>query len=122
MTIYGVGILAACFICGQLLGDLLGRFININANVGGVGFAMLLLIGANEWLNKKKFLSDSTLGGVQFWSNMYLPVIVAMSATQNVSGAATAGYVAIAAGILPVMGMILLIPVLRKLSTPKNNA
>ena len=48
MTIYGLGILAACFLAGQLLGEMLGRLIGIDANVGGVGFAMILLIVANE--------------------------------------------------------------------------
>ena len=50
MTIYGVGVLAVCFLMGQLLGELLGRFLNIEANVGGVGFGMILLILFNEWL------------------------------------------------------------------------
>jgi malonate transporter MadL subunit len=50
---------------------------------------------------------------------MYIPVVVAMSATQNVKAALSGGWVAILAGILATIGCYLLIPVLSKLS--KNN-
>ena len=86
MTIYGLGILAACFLAGQLLGEMLGRLIGIDANVGGVGFAMILLILANDKLIRKNLLPPATQQGILFWSAMYIPVIVAMSATQNVVG------------------------------------
>ena len=46
MVIYGVGLLAACMLAGVILGDLLGQLIGVQANVGGVGIAMLLLIWA----------------------------------------------------------------------------
>ena len=77
MTIYGVGILAACFLAGQLIGELLGRLIGIDANVGGVGFAMLLLILVNDKLARNHLLPASTQQGILFWSAMYIPVIVA---------------------------------------------
>jgi malonate transporter MadL subunit len=51
MIIYGVAILAFCYVTGQLVGELLGRLIGVDANVGGVGFAMLLLIFLNDWLS-----------------------------------------------------------------------
>ena len=40
MVIIGTTLLAACYLLGILLGDALGAAIGINANVGGVGFAM----------------------------------------------------------------------------------
>ena len=55
MVIYGVALLAFCFITGLFLGELLGRLIGIEANLGGVGIAMLLLIGLSAFLKKKIF-------------------------------------------------------------------
>ena len=42
-----------CFLVGKYLGTLLGKIIDVNGDVGGVGFAMLLLIIINAWVNKK---------------------------------------------------------------------
>ena len=44
MAIYGVALLAACYIVGIFLGDVFGGLVGVKANVGGVGFAMLFLI------------------------------------------------------------------------------
>ena len=121
MTIYGVGILAACFILGQLIGEYLGRLINIDANVGGVGFAMMLLILANEYLQKKKKIPAPTREGILFWSAMYIPIIVAMSATQNVIAAFSSSYLAILAGSIPTLSLIFLVPLITKLSNKKSN-
>lgn len=116
MTIYGVGLLAGCFITGQLIGELLGRLLHIDANVGGVGFAMLLFILLKEWLSRKHSpLYASIQGqGVVFWDTMYIPIIVAMSATQNVKVGLSSGHVAILAGVIPVLCLIFLVPVLSK--------
>ena len=43
MIIYGVALLAGCYMAGNLIGDVLGMALGVNANIGGVGFAMLLL-------------------------------------------------------------------------------
>ena len=114
MMIYGVAVLAACFIVGQLLGELLGRWINIDSNVGGVGFAMMLLILVNQWMEKKQWLTKEMESGIVFWSNFYIPVIVAMSAIQNVKGALSGGMVALLAGIIPTALCIALIPLLSR--------
>lgn len=120
MTIYGVGILAACYLVGQLLGELLGRWIGIDANVGGVGFAMILLILANDKLIRKNLMSPATEKGVLFWSAMYIPVIVAMSATQNVAAAFSGGFVALMAGTIPTAAMFFLIPLLARIRQAKD--
>ena len=44
MVVYGVALLAFCMLVGVFLGDLLGKLIGVDANVGGIGIAMLLLI------------------------------------------------------------------------------
>ncbi len=116
MTIYGVGLLAGCFIMGQLFGELLGRVLHIDANVGGVGFAMLLFILLKEWLSRKHYHLSASINsqGVTFWDTMYIPIIVAMSATQNVKAGLSSGHVAILVGIIPVLCLIILVPVLSK--------
>lgn len=120
MLVYGVAILAGCFIAGQLIGEVMGRLLNIDANVGGVGFAMLLLILVNQWMHKRKLFSADMEKGILFWSNMYIPVIVAMSAIQNVKAAVSSGMIAILAGTIPAIVCFALIPVIARLS--KHNA
>ncbi|VAW00354.1 Malonate transporter, MadL subunit [hydrothermal vent metagenome] len=112
MVIYGVAILAACTLGGLFLGDLLGQVLNVKANVGGVGFAMLfLIILAN--LPKKLFNIDSmSRNGIAFWSSLYIPIIVAMAAKQDVVSAVAAGPVAIAAGFLAVAASFAMIPIM----------
>ncbi len=120
MNIYGVAILAACYVTGQLFGEGLGKMLGIDANVGGVGFAMLLLIVLTDWMQKRGYLAIETERGIGFWSNMYIPIIVAMSATQNVTAAVSGGMLAILAGIIPTVVAFAMIPLLSKLFKPKN--
>ncbi|WP_247236688.1 malonate transporter subunit MadL [Telluribacter sp. SYSU D00476] len=119
MIIYGVAILAFCYVTGQLAGELLGQLIGIDANVGGVGFAMLLLILLNDWLIKRDHLDKLTEGGILFWSQMYIPIVVAMSAVQNVKVAVSSGFIALLAGIVPVLLCLATVPLLTRLSKPK---
>lgn len=44
MVIYGVALLAGCYMAGNVIGDILGALLGVKANIGGVGFAMLFLI------------------------------------------------------------------------------
>ena len=122
MTIYGVAILAGCYITGLLVGESLGSLLNINANVGGVGFAMFFLMFASDWMNKKGMIKPDAEAGIRFWSTMYIPVIVAMAAIQNVKLAVNSGWLAILAGIVPTVIAFLLIPVLSKMMKEKVNA
>jgi malonate transporter MadL subunit len=46
---------------------------------------------------------------------MYIPVIVAMSATQNVNAAISGGFVAVLAGIIPTAVAFATIPLIAKL-------
>tara|TARA_Y100000590_G_scaffold133786_1_gene152989 strand:- start:22 stop:378 length:357 start_codon:yes stop_codon:yes gene_type:complete len=114
MVIYGVALLAFCFISGLFLGELLGRLIGIEANLGGVGIAMLLLISLSAYLKKKILLPPITEKGITFWSAIYIPIVVAMAAKQNVFSALDAGGVALVSGLLAVFISFLLIPVLTK--------
>lgn len=97
MIIYGTALLAVCHLLGIFLGDLLGQLLGVKTNVGGVGIAMILLICARLWLHKRGLMPQSTEMGVGFWGAMYIPVVVAMAATQNVVAALRGGPVALLA-------------------------
>ena len=114
MTIYGVSILAVCFLTGKLLGSLLGQIVNVNGDVGGVGFAMILLILSNAYLKKKKSLQPATTNGITFWSSMYIPVVVAMAATLNAKAALSGGYTALFIGIVVTLGAFFIVPLIAK--------
>ncbi len=121
MKIYGVGILAGCFLIGHILGDYLGKLFHLNGNLGGVGFAMLLLLVGNDYFKKNNLLPTETETGILFWSTMYIPVVVAMSATQNVKAALSGGWVAVLVGIFATIACYLLIPVISKLTHHQMN-
>jgi malonate transporter MadL subunit len=116
MMIYGVAILAACFLAGKVIGEFLGKWLGIDSNVGGVGFSMLLLILVMQWMHKTNRFNSNFENGIVFWSNLYIPVIVAMSAVQNVRGALSSGMIAVLAGIIPTACCFLLIPWLSRLN------
>jgi malonate transporter MadL subunit len=97
MVILGTALLAGCYLVGVMLGDVLGALIGVKANVGGVGIAMILLIASQHLLRKRGLLKLDTEEGITFWALMYIPVVVAMAATQNVIVAAKSGPVALLA-------------------------
>ncbi|MEZ4899003.1 MAG: malonate transporter subunit MadL [Saprospiraceae bacterium] len=115
MLIYGVAVLAGTYLLGQLTGEVLGRILHIDANVGGVGFAMIFLILLTHWMKERKLFTLEMEEGALFWSKMYIPVIVAMAAIQNVQGALSGGLLAILAGVIPTGASFLMIPLLAKL-------
>ncbi|AWB25854.1 malonate transporter subunit MadL [Methylobacterium currus] len=103
MTILGVALLALCTLIGVFLGDLLGVLLQVKANVGGVGIAMMLLIAARIWLIRHGRLSHATKLGVEFWATMYIPIVVAMAAQQNVVAAVSGGPIVIIAAVSTVL-------------------
>lgn len=99
MIIYGVGLLALCTLVGVVVGDMLG----VKSNVGGVGIAMILLIFIRIWMDKRGLMTVETEKGVVFWGTMYIPIVVAMAAQQNVISAVSSGHMAIFAAITTVI-------------------
>ncbi|PNG27427.1 malonate transporter subunit MadL [Methylocella silvestris] len=91
MTIFGVALLSLCTLIGVFLGDLLGVALGVKANVGGVGIAMMLLIATRIWLQKSGGLNHGVKLGIEFWGTMYIPIVVAMAAQQNVVKALSGG-------------------------------
>lgn len=114
MAIYGVALLSACTFFGVWLGQMLGAALGLGSDVGGVGFAMLFLMLSSEYLNSKKLLDTGAESGIKFWSAMYIPIVVAMSMTQNVYAALSGGPAAIVAGLL---GCIVMFPLIKPLSS-----
>jgi malonate transporter MadL subunit len=112
MVIYGVALLSFCFLVGMFTGDLLGVALGFDKNVGGVGIAMLLLLVLSN-MNRHEFrLSTPTETGITFWSAMYIPIVVAMAAKQNVVAALSGGWMAIIAGVAAVAVSFAAIPLL----------
>jgi malonate transporter MadL subunit len=99
MIIYGTALLAICHLLGIYLGDLLGLALGVKTNVGGVGIAMLLLIGARLYMQKRDTLPKLTELGVEYWGAMYIPVVVAMAAQQDTVAALRGGPVALLAAV-----------------------
>tara|TARA_Y100000766_G_C18558774_1_gene436599 strand:- start:266 stop:619 length:354 start_codon:yes stop_codon:yes gene_type:complete len=115
MVIYGVALLSFCMLLGIVLGEFLGRLFGIDANIGGIGIAMLLLIFLSDYLKNAFRLGDITEKGITFWSMIYIPIVVAMASKQNVLGALDGGLIALLSGGIAVLISFLLIPVLSKI-------
>jgi malonate transporter MadL subunit len=122
MVIYGTALLAGCMVLGIFIGDALGKLIGVQANVGGVGIAMLLLIVLSDIFRKRGGMKPLTQQGVLFWSAVYIPIVVAMAAKQNVIAAVRGGPAAILAGALAVIVSFLLVPPLSRLGRPPGEA
>ena len=115
MVIYGVALLSFCMLVGVFVGDVLGDLIGVQANVGGVGIAMLLLIVLSNLSSHRFKLNPITETGIGFWSAMYIPIVVAMAAKQNVIAAVSSGWMAIIAGVAAVAASFAMIPVLDRI-------
>ena len=97
--IAGVALLAICTLIGQLLGEGLGSLLGVKANVGGVGIAMILLIVARMWLKSRGRYVEGVSRGIGFWGALYIPIVVAMAAQQDVVAAVEGGPIVLIAGV-----------------------
>lgn len=118
MVIYGVAALAVCMLAGTLVGELLGAVVGVDANVGGVGFAMVMLVLVTHQLRRKGKFPEASEQGVLFWSAMYIPIVIAMASTQNVVKAVTGGPMAILAGLGALTAGFALVPMLARIGEP----
>jgi malonate transporter MadL subunit len=115
MVIYGVALLSFCMLVGVFAGDVLGDVIGVQANVGGVGIAMLLLIVLTSLSPQQFRIGAVTEKGIHFWSAMYIPIVVAMAAKQNVIAAVSSGWMAVIAGTAAVIVSFAFVPLLARL-------
>jgi malonate transporter MadL subunit len=121
MIIYGTALLAACHLLGIFLGDLLGAAMGVKTNVGGVGIAMMLLIFSRLWLHRKGLLPEVTEAGVGYWAAMYIPVVVAMAAQQNVVAALRGGPVALLAAFGALASCAIAIALINRIGNEKED-
>lgn len=118
MIIYGTALLAVSYLLGVFLGGLLGKLLGVDANIGGVAIAMILLIVGKEMLAKRGYLPKATQFGVLYWAGMYIPIVVAMAAGQNVVAALSGGMVA---AVVSVIALITTVFVVRLLNNIGND-
>ena len=118
MAISGVALLAICTLLGAFLGDLLGAVLGVKANVGGVGIAMSMLIASRIWLAGRGLLSDGVKFGVEFWGALYIPIVVAMAASQNVVAAVRGGPLVVTAAVGTVALSLAVVALINRLSGP----
>jgi malonate transporter MadL subunit len=109
MTIYGVALMALCSLIGVGIGDFLGDILHVKANLGGVGFAMIFLLAARAYLQRHKQLSSGIVLGTEFWATMYIPIAVALAATQDVAGAVSGGPMVLVAGFVTFLLLALMV-------------
>lgn len=121
MAIYGTALHSICLLGGLIAGKLIGMAMGIDANVGGVGIAMLLLILASGRLQSAGLMANPTQNGVLFWSSIYIPIVVAMAASQNVRAAVSGGTIAILAGVVVVIVSFALVPLISGIGRPSTD-
>ena len=122
MIIYGVALLSVSLIFGMLIGEALGMMLGVDANVGGVGIAMLFLVFASNSASFKTLAEGAAGEGIKFWSAMYIPIVVAMAARQNVAAAADGGMLALVAGVAAVLVCFTLVPVISRVGGNDSEA
>ena len=119
--IYSLVTLALSMLLGKYIGTCFGTLVGINADVGGVGFAILILLFVGNsklfpFTKRKDFID-----GMIFWKKMYIPVVVAMAASQNVYRMLNSGMVAIVGGAASVAFPFLLLYLLHKREERREN-
>lgn len=122
MVIYGTALLSACLVVGVVAGRFLGYLVGVDKNIGGVGIAMLLLILITDRLQRTGRLPAPTKQGILFWSSIYIPIVVAMAASQNVLAASKGGSIAVVAGVSVVVISFALVPVISRIGRSDSEA
>ena len=66
MVIYGIALLGVCTSLGLFAGELLGSLFGIDANVGGIGIAMFLLMCATSFFKGRFEIGNVSEKGITF--------------------------------------------------------
>ena len=120
--IYGVALLAGCMFAGSFLGNVLGLLTGLDSDIGGVGFAMILLLLITNSPKINKILPENYTKGIAFWKEMYIPVTIAMAASQNVVSALSGGIIALVLGLGIVLVMLFLIPLFNMFTSKETES
>jgi malonate transporter MadL subunit len=86
--------------------------------IGLLCIAMLLLVLASGSAALRPLFSGAAASGIRFWSAIYIPIVVAMAASQNVVAAVDGGLLAMVAACLAVALGYALVPLLTRLGPP----
>lgn len=118
MIIYGTALLAVSYLLGVFLGGLLGKILGVEANIGGVAIAMILLIVGKELLAKKAI--SLSLPSLVFYTGQ---VCISLSLLlwlqgQNVVAALSGGMVA---AVVSVIALTATVFVVRWLNSMDND-
>ena len=118
IMIYGVATLSACMLLGSLLGSVFGDLIGAGTEIGSVGFSILLLTLISN--SKLPFVQKPAfVQGVTFWKAMFIPAVIAMTATQDVIHMLSSSIVAIVAGVAAVSVSYLVLYALHRMDEKK---
>ena len=79
---------------------------------------MLLLILITDRMSRAAPLATATRSGILYWGAIYVPVAVAIAASQNVRAAVSGGPAAILAGAVATVACLLLVPVVSRIGGP----
>ena len=77
-----------------------------------------LLVSNSKTINK--IMPQNFEKGISFWKEMYIPVVIAMSASQNVVGALSGGALVIVAGVGVVFVSALIFMIFNRLAPEKD--
>jgi malonate transporter MadL subunit len=67
-------------------------------------------------------LHERTKFGIEFWAMLYIPIVVAMAAIQNVAAAVSGGPIVVLAGVGGVAVCLVATAVLIRTSCPRTDA
>ena len=103
---------------GSLMGSVFGDLIGAGTEIGSVGFSILLLTLVSN--SKLPFVQKPAfVQGVTFWKSMFIPAVIAMTATQDVIHMLSSSIVAIVAGVSAVSVSYLVLYGLHRLDEKK---
>ena len=101
MVIYGVTLLVFSFLLGLILGEFFGYLLGIDANLGGRIWCNAYSNFSSNYL-KVNLNFEKLVKRNYFLEAIYIPIVVAMAAKQNVIAAIDGGMIAIIGGSLAV--------------------
>jgi malonate transporter MadL subunit len=79
---------------------------------------MILLIAARLWIARRGLLDEGVVFGVGFWGSLYIPIVVAMAANQNVLAAIRSGPMVAIAAIGAVLLCFAVVALMGRLAGP----
>ncbi len=118
MIIYGTALLALCHLLGIFLGDLLGQALGVRPTSAAWASRCCCSSRRASTCNRKGILPKLTELGVEYWGAMYIPVVVAMAAQQDMVSALRGGPVALLSALAAVAVCAVVISLINRMEHP----